>query len=59
MFRDTIAAIILESGIHVQRDISHLFPHHTQGRVDIVIIRKNFYTLADVVIIDPTCTNLV
>jgi len=26
MFRDTIAAIILESGIHVQRDISHLFP---------------------------------
>ncbi len=59
MFRDTIAAIILESGIHVQRNISHLFPHHTQRRVDIVIIRKNFYTLADVVIIDPTCTNLV
>jgi hypothetical protein len=57
--RNTIEVIALESGTHIQRQVSHLFPHHTQRRVDIVIIRNNFCTLADIVIVDMTCTNLV
>jgi hypothetical protein len=57
--RDTIEAIALECGIHIQREDSHLFPHHTQRRVDIIIIKDNFCTLADVVIVNLTRTNLV
>jgi hypothetical protein len=30
MLQNTIAAITLEKGIHIQIEVSHLFPHHTQ-----------------------------
>jgi hypothetical protein len=42
----------------VQREVSHLFPCHTRRRVDIVITRDNFCTLANV-IVDPTPIYLV
>jgi hypothetical protein len=29
-FLDIVVAIVLESGAHVQREVSHLFPRHTQ-----------------------------
>jgi NCAIR mutase (PurE)-related protein len=57
--QDTIATIVLESGTHVQKEVSHLFFHHTQQRVDILITRKKFQTLMDVIIVDSTCTNMV
>jgi hypothetical protein len=40
--QDTIVIIALKSGTHVQREVSHLFPHHTQQRVDILITRDKF-----------------
>ncbi len=58
-FRDTIATIASKNETHVQRKVSHLFPCHTQRRMDIVITRNGFQTLANVVIINSTCTNLV
>ncbi len=53
-FWDTIVAITSESGAHIQKLVSHLFPHHTQRQADIVITKDNFQTLANVVI-----TNLI
>jgi hypothetical protein len=41
------------------KEVSHLFSCHTQKQIDIVIIRNNFWTLANVVIVDPIHTNLV
>jgi len=58
-FWNTIATIMLESGAHIQREVSHLFLRHTWKRVDIVITKNKFWTLADVVIVDPTHTGLV
>ncbi len=58
-FRNIVVAISLESGAHVQREVSHLFPPHAWRRMYIVITKDNFLTLADVVIVDLTCTNLV
>jgi hypothetical protein len=57
-FRNTVTTITLENGAHVQREVSHLFLHHTIRQVDILIIRHNSRTLMDVVIIDPTCTDM-
>jgi hypothetical protein len=51
-----VVTIASKSGAHVQREVSHLFPCHTQRRVAIVITRINFHTLANII---PTCTNLV
>ncbi len=37
IFQDIIAAIILESGTHVKREVSHLFPCYTKRQMDILI----------------------
>ncbi len=58
-FQDTIASIALESGAHVQKEVSHLFPHHTQWRVDILITKDDSWILTNVVIINSTCINMV
>lgn len=34
--------IDLESGAHVQREVSHLFPRHTQQHMDIFITKDGF-----------------
>ncbi len=57
-FQDTIVIIMLKNGAHVQREVSHFFPHHTRRWMDIVITRNNFQTLANIIIINLTCTNL-
>ncbi len=59
MLRNTIATITLDSGTHVQKEVSHLFPHHTWRRMDIVITVDDFWTWSDVVIANLTRTNLV
>jgi hypothetical protein len=51
--------LILESETHVQREVSHLFPHHTQQQMDIIITKNDFHTLMDLVIANPTRTNMV
>jgi len=48
-----------KNGTHVQRKVSHFFPPHTHRRIDIVITKNKFRTLADVVIVNPTHINLV
>jgi hypothetical protein len=57
--QDVVATIALESGAHVQKEVSHLFLCHIWQWMDILININNFHTLMDVVIIDPTCTNMV
>jgi len=59
MLQDTVVAIALESGVHIQKKVSHLFPCHTQRWMDIVITRDDFWTLTDIVIANLTHTNLV
>jgi hypothetical protein len=59
MFWYIVVTIALESGVHVHRKVSHLFPHHTWRWVDIVIAKDNFQTLANVVIVDLICIDLV
>jgi hypothetical protein len=54
-----IATIILKSVTHVQKEVSHLFPHHTRQRMNILIIKHGFWTLMDVMIVDSTRTNMV
>jgi len=56
---DIVVTIVLENGAHVQKEVSHLFPHHIQQQVDILITRYGFWTLMDVIIVDPTCINMV
>ncbi len=56
---DIIAIVVLESGAHVQWEVSHLFLYHTRQRVDILIIINDFRTLMDIVIANSTCTNMV
>ncbi len=58
-FQDPIAVIVLESGTHVQREVSHLFFHHTQWQVDIFITKDDFRTLMDVIIADSIRTDMV
>jgi len=59
MLRNIIATIAWESGAHIQRVVFHIFPHHTQRWMDIVITKDNFWTLANVIIGDLIHTNLV
>jgi hypothetical protein len=40
-------------------EVSHLFLHHTGNWMDIFITKNSFWTLTNVVIIDPTHINLV
>jgi hypothetical protein len=57
-FQKTIVTTTLESGTHVQKEVSHLFPHHTQ-QADILITRNDFGTLLDAIIIDLICLDMV
>jgi hypothetical protein len=50
---------MLDSGTHIQKEVSHIFPHHTRRQMDIVITRDDFWTWSDFVIANPTRTNLV
>jgi hypothetical protein len=50
---------MLESETHVEKNVSHLFPHHTQKQVDIVITKDNFQTLVDIVIVNQIRIDLV
>jgi hypothetical protein len=58
-FWDNVTTIALKSGAHVQKEVSHFFPCHTQHQMNILIIRDNLWTSMDVIIINPTCTNMV
>jgi hypothetical protein len=55
---NTIATIALKSGAHIQRKVFHLFLRHTWRQVDIIITKDNFWTLANIVIGNPTRTDL-
>ncbi len=59
MLQNIIATIVLENGAHIQKEISNLFPHHTRKQVDIVVTKDDFWILADIVIVNPTCIDLV
>jgi hypothetical protein len=48
-----------ECGTFVKKKDSHLFLCHTQWQVDILIIGDNFWTLANIVIVDSTSPNMV
>jgi len=41
-FWDIVTLIALKNGTHVQREVSHLFLHHTWWQVDILIIKNGF-----------------
>ncbi len=56
---DIVVVIILKSGTHVEKEVSHLFFCHTQRQVNILITRNDFQTLMDIVIIDQTFTYMV
>jgi hypothetical protein len=56
---NTIVIVVLENGAHVQWKVSHLFPCHTQQRMDILITKDNFWTLMDIVITNTTHTYIV
>jgi len=56
---DIVAIITSKSETQIQRKVSHLFPCHTQRRMDIVITIDCFWTLANVVIADLIHTNSV
>jgi hypothetical protein len=52
--QDVIATIALESGAHAQKEVFHLFPHHTQWQIDILITKDNFWTFMDIIIANST-----
>jgi hypothetical protein len=52
-------SIALESGAHLQKEVSHLFPRHTLQWLNILITKDKFQILMDVVIIDPIHIDLV
>jgi hypothetical protein len=54
-----VATIALESKAHVQKEVCHLFPRHTRQQVDILITKNGFHALLDLVIANPTHTNMV
>jgi len=58
-FQDTIPTIVLESGTHVQREVSHLFFRYTQWWMDILITKDGFWTLMDVIIANSIRTNML
>jgi hypothetical protein len=41
-FSDIVAIVVLESGAHVQKEVAHLFPCHTQRQMDIIITKEVF-----------------
>jgi hypothetical protein len=51
--------IILENGTHVQREVYHLFLHHTERGMDLFIIEDNFWTLMDIIITYSIHINMV
>jgi hypothetical protein len=57
-FWDNVATIFLESGTHVQREVSHLFPRHIWHQMDILITKDNLWTLMDIVIAYSTHINM-
>jgi hypothetical protein len=59
MFQDTITTITSKSGVHVQKEVSHLFPQHARKLMDIFIIKNSFQTLVDIIIVDLTHLDLV
>jgi hypothetical protein len=59
MLWDIIVTIVLESGEHIHKEVSHIFRCHTQQQMDILIMKKDFQTLMDVIIIDLICINMV
>jgi hypothetical protein len=50
---------LLESGTHVQREVSHLFLCHTQWWMNILITRDGFRTLMNAMIAYLIHTNMV
>jgi hypothetical protein len=58
-FRDIVTTIVSKNGVHVQREVFHLFLHHTQRWVNIVITRDDFWIVVDVVIADLIRIDLV
>ncbi len=56
---DIVIAIVLESGTHVQREVSHLFLCHIQQRVNTLITKDDFCTLMDVIIVDSIHIDMV
>jgi hypothetical protein len=59
-FWDIVTTIILESGAHIQKEVSHLFPYHTWWRINIFInIRDGFRTLTDIIIVDLTYLDMI
>ncbi len=44
---------------HVQKEVTHLFLHHTQEGMNILITRDDFQTLMDIIIVDLTRTYMV
>ncbi len=56
---DINATITSKNGTHIQREVFHLFPHHTWRWVDLVITKDKFWTLADIIIVNPIRLNLV
>ncbi len=57
--QNLVVIIVSESGSHVQKEVSHLFLHHTQRQMDIFITRYGFKTLMEVIIVDPIRKNMV
>ncbi len=51
MLQDIIANIMLENGAHIQKEVTHLSPHHTWRQVDIVTTRNDFLTLANTLLL--------
>jgi hypothetical protein len=39
--------------------VSHLLPCHTQQRMDILITKDDFWTLMNIIIVDPIHTNIM
>jgi len=58
-FQDTLVAITCRNGAHVQKEVSHLFLHHTWQQVDILIFINDFQTLMDIIIANPIHTDMV
>jgi hypothetical protein len=54
ILQDVIATIVLENGTHIQKEVSHLFPRHTQQQINILITKNSFWTLMDIIIADST-----
>jgi hypothetical protein len=56
---DIAIVIVLKSGTHVQREVSHFLPCHIRRQVDNLITKNDFRTLMDNVIVDITHIDIV